>query len=143
MPIFRVNSVRELREREEAIVSVKPFCCRMASVSTTPGNASGWMVFRFSLKILLYVSAHRGINSSYMSGNSFLKHPANGSPIVAAHSSSLRLGKCNSAMVICMVVTIFRLVSPSVPSKSKIISPLFIFTYPHRNCNQLKIRYLH
>ena len=63
-----------------------------------------------------------------MSGNSVLKHPASGSPIVAAHSSSLRLGKCNSFIVICMVVTIFRLVSPNVPSKSNIISPLLIIS---------------
>ena len=49
-------------------------------------------------------------------------------PMVDAHSASLRPGNPISLMVMRMVVVIFRRVSPSVPSKSNIISFMLIIT---------------
>ena len=49
-----------------------------------------------------------------------------GSPIMAAHSSSVRLGRLSSVIVCCIVLTIRARVSAMVPSKSSMTDLSFV-----------------
>ena len=98
-----------------------PRSFRAASVSRTCGKSAGTRSFLFSSKMARYVLVQSSSCSGVSPGNICRNPSPSGIPMVAAMVSSSFSGRPSLRRVILMVRRMFARVSPSVPSKSKMI----------------------